>query len=125
MKTTFKIDIYEALDLLKAIDKPFIEVYYENDCITDYKKKPYQMFFFTRVFGVKKGNTGKLSFFSKREIIEITGNSQREIAEKLEKEVDKCEGMVLDGVTLEWIPEKWLTIRKGIKAFNLLEKPTI
>lgn len=110
------------MDILKAIDAPYSERFYENDGINDYKKKPYRFYLFLREFGVKKyGTSGKMSFFTKRIVIEITGKSFKEVSEKLDKEIDTCEGMV-DASSRDWTPEKWIKIKKALKAFNLLQK---
>ena len=118
MKTQFKSDIYEAMDILKAIEAPYFESYYEETGISDYKKKPYGFFLFTRVFGLKKSKGGKLSFHNTKDIVEIKGNTHKELSEKLEKIVDACEGVVIN-TDKDWMPEKWKNIKKAIKVFNL------
>lgn len=117
-----KLGIWISQEVLKVLDNPSQELFYENDCIADYKQKPYQLFVFLRVFGVKKTKGGNVYFYNNRLVEEVKGFTHKEVSKKLDKLIDKCKGEAPKDAPMDWIPEKWLLVKKAIKFFNLERK---
>lgn len=121
MKSRMKISVDLSQEILEAIDKPFEERFYENECLADYKKRPYELFIFVRTFGTKRNRNGKITFYSKREVESITGKTKRELGNKLEKLIDGCWDQVPTEAGRDWLPEKWIFVKKALKIFQLLK----
>jgi hypothetical protein len=123
-----KLSIDDAVDVLKAIHAPYQEKWYENDCITDYSRKPgknpYQAFIFLRVFDVHKTKAGNLAFRMDRVMEEVSARNPHEMDKKVYALAEACEGMVPtnEAANREWMPEKWQNIKKALKVFRLLHK---
>ena len=123
-KNTLKIGIDEAMEVLQALDKPFEEIYYENECLSDFRKKPYETMIFCRKFVVRKSGGGRYSVLIGRVVEEFKANSHKEMDRKVYEFAEKCEAMVPEheAANRNWIPEKWKNIKNAIKIFNLAAK---
>lgn len=97
------------------------KVYYEEECITDYKEKPYQLFLFVRHFWLKQTPKGRLTLTRKREVVEFLGRTHKELDEKVDNYVTQSDGEcppeVIDDS--KWFPPDLIQKKK---ALSLLEK---
>ena len=116
-----KVDIWQMEEIAKVLDSSnYEEIYYDRTGIADYKKKPYSFFIFLRKFGVRKvkSNKGRWAFYMTIEPTEVVGKTYKEIGEKLEEIVSKCEDEAPYEAERDWMPKKWVEVKRAVKEHN-------
>ena len=91
--------------------------FYENDCITDYKEKPYQLFLFVWSFWLKQAPSGRVRLEKKRNVIEFAGKTHREVVDKVYGFIEKeCEGQLPDEAVenKKWFPSDFIEKKKAL-----------
>lgn len=129
MRNKIVSSLDESLDLLASLEetekkrtKHGSEIilerrYYEDDCLSDYKEKPYKLFVFVANFVLRQTKKGRVLIDKKRDVIEIQGKSLKEVRGKLDNLVNSCYGeLPAEGCdSVKWIPDDMKSMKESLK----------
>lgn len=115
-----KINIDRAWDLIQNLQVPYYKVYYNEECLEDFKPNFYQIIIFVKRYQVSKMlKSGRLAMSEQCGTETIEGKTLKELGKKLEKFTMEATQAPL-GVNLHnWNPDEWLDLKKAVKMYNL------